>query len=139
VGLFDFFGRRRQRESAVPDAPSTQVPPVGQPEQPQEVVGQRVADTSTTGGLDLSSLGGLAGLGEMVQQAAAQGNVEVDQSSQTIDLRGTDLREEMVEIMKRHGIDPDSGAVPGSQIDASSMPQMQAEMLEALKRHGLDV
>jgi septum formation topological specificity factor MinE len=48
------------------------------------------------------------------------------------------LREEIVEIMKRHGIDPDSASVQGAQINAASMPGMQAEMLEALKRHGID-
>jgi hypothetical protein len=40
--------------------------------------------------------------------------------------------------MKRHGIDPDSGAVQAGRVDASAMPAMQAEMLEALKRHGID-
>jgi septum formation topological specificity factor MinE len=154
VGLFDFFKRRRDRESAVP-SPSPQVSPLSsQGDQP--VVGQQFSAppaAGTSGGFDVSSLGGLAGLADAMKQAAAQGNVT--QSSQTsptthaafaakaahpeaLDLRGTGLREEIVEIMKRHGIDPDSGAMQGAQVNAASMPAMQAEMLEALKRHGID-
>jgi protein-tyrosine-phosphatase len=139
VGLFDFFRRRRERESAIP-APSTQVSPLSS-EGDQPVVGQQFSAppaAGTPGGFDVSSLSGLAGLADAMEQAAAQGNTEVTQSSQTLDLRGTGLREEIVEIMKRHGIDPESGAVQGGQINAASMPAMQAEMLEALKRHGID-
>jgi hypothetical protein len=80
VGLFDFFKRRRDRESAIPTAPGAEAPAVESTE-PGEVVGER--------------------------------------------------------FPKRHGIDPDSaGVASGTQIDASSMPAMQAEMLEALRRHG---
>jgi protein-tyrosine-phosphatase len=139
VGLFDFFKRRRQRESAVP-SPSTQVSPLSsQGEEP--VVGQQFSAppaAGTPGGFDVSSLSGLANLADAMKQAAAQGDPQVTQSSQTLDLRGTGLREEIVEIMKRHGIDPDSGAMQGAQVNAASMPAMQAEMLEALKRHGID-
>jgi septum formation topological specificity factor MinE len=139
VGLFDFFRRRRERESAIP-SPSTQVKPLSsQGDEP--VVGQQFsspASAGAAGGFDVSSLSGLAGLADAMKQTAAQGNTQVPQSSQTLDLRGTGLREEIVEIMKRHGIDPDSGAVQGTQVNAASMPAMQAEMLEALKRHGID-
>jgi hypothetical protein len=138
MGLFDFFRGRRERESAIPP-PSSGVNPLStQVDQP--VVGQQFesAPTAAAGGFDVSSLSGLAGFAEAMKQAAAQGDAQVTQSSQTLDLRGTGLREEIVEIMKRHGIDPDSGAVQGGKIDAASMPAMQAEMLEALKRHGID-
>jgi septum formation topological specificity factor MinE len=156
VGLFDFFKRRRQRESAIP-SPSTEVSPLSsQGDEP--VVGQQFSSPPSAGAageLDVSSLSGLAGLADAMKQAAAQGNTQVTQSSptsptahaafaakaahqQSLDLRGTGLREEIVEIMKRHGIDPDSGALQGAQLNAASMPAMQAEMLEALKRHGID-
>jgi hypothetical protein len=139
VGLFDFFSRRRERESAIP-APSTQVNPLS-PEGDQPVVGQQFSSSPAArapDAIDVSSLGGLAGLADAMKQAASQGNAQVTQSSQTLDLRGTGLREEIVEIMKRHGIDPDSGATQGTQLNAASMPAMQAEMLDALKRHGID-
>jgi septum formation topological specificity factor MinE len=139
VGLFDFFKRRREREGAIP-SPSTQVNPLStQGDEP--VVGQQSSSPPSAGvggGFEVSTLGGLAGLADAMKQAAAQGNTQVTQSSQTLDLRGTGLREEIVEIMKRHGIDPDSGAVQGTQLNAASMPAMQVEMLEALKRHGID-
>lgn len=137
MGLFDFFKRRQERESAIPP-PSAEAGAAGaQADQP--VVGQQFSGQVTApSSIDVSSLGGLAGLAEAMKVAASQGNAEVTQSSQTLDLRGTGLREEIVEIMKRHGVDPESGAMQGTQFDASSMPAMQAEMLEALKRHGID-
>jgi septum formation topological specificity factor MinE len=143
VGLFDFFRRRRERESAIP-ASSEADSLGGAADLDQPTVGQQFsslpsgAANEVSSGLDVSSLGGLAGLAEAMKQAAAQGDVDVTESSQTLDLRGTGLREEIVEIMKRHGIDPDSGSVQGAQINAASVPGMQAEMLEALKRHGID-
>jgi hypothetical protein len=138
VGLFDFFSRRRRRESAIP-APSTAAQPLAQADQP--VAGQQFSPAPTAAGagaFDVSSLGGLAGLAETMQQAAARGDTKIVRSSQTLDLRGTGLREEIVEIMKRYGIDPDSDGMQGAQINAASMPAMQAEMLEALKCHGID-
>jgi protein-tyrosine-phosphatase len=143
VGIFDFFKRRRQRESAIP-APSETRSAGGAADPDQPVVGQQFSGAPAPGpigaggGIDVSSLGGLAGLAEAMKQAAAQGDAQVTQSSQTLDLRGTGLREEIVEIMKRHGIDPDSGSAQACKINAASMPAMQAEMLEALKRHGID-
>jgi hypothetical protein len=138
VGIFDLFRRRRQRESAIPESGSELSPaaPADQPVVGQQFSGQPAGGVDVSGGFDISSLGGLAGLAEAMKQAAAQGNVT--QSAQTLDLRGTGLREEIVEIMKRHGIDPESGAAQGSQVNAASLPGMQAEMLEALKRHGID-
>jgi septum formation topological specificity factor MinE len=141
VGLFDFFKRRRDRESAIP-APSTEViRPSAQVQADQPVVGQQFDSAPAAGaggGFDVSSLSGLAGLADAMKQAAAQRDAQVTQSSQTLDLRGTGLRDEIVEIMKRHGIDPESGAMQGAQFNAASMPAMQAEMLEVLKRHGID-
>jgi septum formation topological specificity factor MinE len=140
VGILDFFRRRRQRESAIPESGSELSPatPADQPVVGQQFSGQPAGGIDASGGFDVSSLSGLAGFAEAMKQAAAQGDAEVTQSSQTLDLRGTGLREEIVEIMKRHGIDPDSGSVQSAQINAASMPAMQAEMLEALKRHGID-
>jgi septum formation topological specificity factor MinE len=141
VGLFHFFKRRRHRESAIP-GPSAEVsPPSAQVQGDEPIVGQQFSGRPAAGtpaGFDVSSLSGLAKLADAMRQAAAHGSPQVTQSSQTLDLRGTGLREEIVEIMKRHGIDPDSGAVQGTQLNAASMPAMQAEMLEALKRHGID-
>jgi protein-tyrosine-phosphatase len=123
-------GVQLRSEHGSPGGPTGRRPAVHAP--------SAASDPGAAGGIDVSSLEGLAGLAETLKQAAQQGNVDVTQSSQTLDLRGTGLREEIVEIMKRHGIDPDSASVQGAQINAASMPGMQAEMLEALKRHGID-
>jgi hypothetical protein len=73
----------------------------------------------------------------MIQQAMAQGNVDVDQDApQTIDMRGSGLREEIIGIMQQHGLDPES--MSGQQVDASAMPAMQQQILEALGKHGID-
>jgi hypothetical protein len=79
----------------------------------------------------------LASLGPMIQQAMAQGNVNIEQDApQSIDMRGSGLREEIVGIMQQHGLDPDS--MSGQQVDASAMPAMQQQILEALGKHGID-
>jgi predicted deacylase len=62
----------------------------------------------------------------------------VTQSSRTIDATGaTGLREDMFEILRRHGIDPESGQAVS--IDASSMPGMAAEIQQALSTHGIQI
>jgi predicted deacylase len=99
MGLFDFFSRRSQKESAlsgaeVSDARSFSVTPA-----PQTVV------TPT---------------------------------SRTIDATGAvGLREDMFEILRRHGIDPESGQAVS--VDASSMPGMAAEIQQALSTHGIQI
>jgi hypothetical protein len=119
VGLFDFFKRRREHESALADLSDAV-------DEPSASIGEQAPVQPAVQSGDL---------GAMIQQAVQQGNVQ--QTSQTIDMRGSGLREEMIEIMKRHGIDPATGATSGP-IDAASLPGMQEEMLEALRRRGLD-
>lgn len=109
MGLFDFFRGRRERESAIPSAPPA-------PADPGDVIGQPLQG-SPASSFDLG-----------------------DAATGSIDLRGSgELREEIVAIMQRHGIDPESGATTGAQIDAGSIPGMQEEILAALSRHGLNV
>ena len=100
----------------------------------------------------LESMQSVAALGPMIQQAMAQGNVQQNpdgsieiqagdvniqqDAAQTIDMRGSALGDEIRDIMRQHGIDPDGGAT--GQIDASAMPAMQQQILEALGRHGID-
>jgi hypothetical protein len=138
VGLFDFFKRRRERESAIqPPTAATGTEPV---------VGQQVGG----GELDVSSLNvqGVAGmtesldmlaqLGPMIQKAIADGNVTIEQGqSQTIDMRGSGLREEILGIMSQHGIDP-ATASAGESIDAGDYGEMQNQILDALAKHGID-
>ena len=50
-------------------------------------------------------------------------------SSQTIDLRGTGKREEIKQVLREHGIDPDE---KGQTIDASQVPGLREALLKAL-------
>jgi hypothetical protein len=126
MGLFDFFKRRRERESAVPEAELDAM-------EQQPVVGQQVEGAQELpGGLDLSQLG------SMIQSAIEQGNVTIEQGpSQTIDMRGTGLREEILGIMQQHGINAD--AESGESINAGDYPDMQKQILEALSKHGVNI
>ena len=60
------------------------------------------------------------------------------QSAQTIDARNVGgLHDDMLEILKRHGIDPMSGQM--SAIDASDIPGLQEEIKSTLAGHGINV
>ena len=52
-------------------------------------------------------------------------------SSQTVDLRGTGKREEIQEVLREHGIDPDQ---KGQTIDASQVPGLRQALMKALFR-----
>ena len=127
MGLGDFFKRRAERESEIPPSPA-EAEPLGSFADPE---GQPVVGSQVGGGEPQFS----GSLSELAGFFAATGSVQIDQS-QTIDMRGTGLREEIFGIMREHGIDPESGT--SSQVDASTMPEMQAQILEALARHGID-
>ena len=132
MGLFDFFRRRRQRESALGQAEDEQgtfTTPEG-----QQIVGRQVSGSpGVTGGqVDLSQLG------SMIQSAIDQGDVTIEQGpSQTIDMRDTGLREEIFEIMRRHGLDPEGGA--SMNVNASDYGDMQRQIMEALSKHGVNI
>ena len=52
-------------------------------------------------------------------------------SSQTLDLRDTGKREEIQEVLREHGIDPDQ---KGQTIDASQVPGLRQALMKALFR-----
>ena len=52
-------------------------------------------------------------------------------SSQSIDLRGTGKREEIQEVLREHGIDPEQ---KGQTIDASKVPGLREALIKALFR-----
>jgi septum formation topological specificity factor MinE len=132
VGLFDFFRNRRQRESALPQAES-ELGTFAQP-QGQEVVGQQAGAAPGVSGdqVDLSQLGSI------IQSAIEHGNVTIDQGpSQTIDMRGTGLREEILGIMQQHGLNPEGGA--SMNVNAGDYGDMQKQIMEALSKHGVNI
>ena len=109
MGLFDFL--RRKDEKAIPEP--------GTPEFEATVKGSAIPDSQSVA------------MGE-----AGWTSTEIDQASQTIDLRGTDAREKIVETLRAHGIDPDE---QGQRIDATSVPGLQAAIFGALGEAGIQI
>ena len=134
MGLFgSFLERRRRRESAVPEGfeavstpPPADVEPVGQP----------FADVGQPVTLNLSAPADIGGLVGMIGTAIQSGQFQVQHTqSEVIDLRGSGLREEIMEAMRQSGVDPEAQG----EIDAAQYGDLQQRILEALSNHGVDV
>ena len=65
----------------------------------------------------------------------SQAQVE-HEGTHTIDLRGTDAREKLLDALRSHGIDPDE---PGQRIDASSVSGLQEAIFGALGEAGVSI
>jgi hypothetical protein len=139
VGLFDFFKRRRERESAIPASSPESLTrqlkgdgePIGQP------VSQAFPQASQQS-VDLTAATDLAGIMAMMQQAFESGNIQVTQGeSQVIDLRGSGLRDQIMGALEQHGIDPQ--AAQGAEIDADDVPGLQEQIMQALQDAGVDL
>ena len=138
MGLFDFL--RRKGETAIPEP--------GTPEFEAAVQGSAIQDeqsvsmgesgwTTTEGTADAQQIPDEAK--QVLQQLGidpSKADVDVEQSSQTIDLRGTGAREEVEKVLREHGIDPDE---KGQTIDASTKPGLQEAILGALFKGGVDI
>ena len=99
MGLFDFLRKNDQRA----------MPEPGTPEFEEMVAGSAIPDA-----LSVS-------MGEPGWTRPGW--------SQTLDLRGTGKREEIKEVLREHGIDPDQ---KGQTIDASQVPGLREALLKAL-------
>jgi hypothetical protein len=102
VGLFGFL--RKSDERAMPEP--------GTPEFDDAVEGTAIRDSQSVS------------MGE--PGWAKPGS---SQSSQTVDLRGSGKREELQEVLRQHGIDPDQ---KGQTIDASKVPGLRKALLGVL-------
>lgn len=139
MGLFSFFKRRADRESAIPQsqidevtgaAPKPAPAPVGQQ---FDTVGQQPINLSLgSGAVDV------AGVLGMIGKAMSSGNFQVQQGdSQVIDLRGSGLREEIMKAMQESGVDPD--AAEGQQVNAGDYTGLQEQIVKTLEAHGVDL
>jgi hypothetical protein len=134
MGLFGFL--RRKDERAMPDPDS--------PEFRQTVQGSALpgSEMPGSGEMSWSSVGDAASAEELGKRVAAQmgfdpDSVQVDQStSQTVDLRGTGAKEELLEVLRQHGIDPDQ---KGQRLDASTMPGLQEAIFKILRAGGVKI
>jgi hypothetical protein len=99
VGLFGFL--RKNDERAMPEP--------GTPEFEAMVTGSAIPDS----------------------QSVSMGEAGWTQpgGSETLDLRGTGKREEIQEVLREHGIDPDQ---KGQTIDASKVPGLREALIKAL-------
>ena len=79
--------------------------------------------------VDGSTLPGSAEMGE-------SGWSSVPAGTQSIDLRDTGAREEIVELLREKGVDPDA---KGQRIDASTVPGLREAILGILGRHGIQI
>lgn len=112
MGLFGFL--RGKDERAIPEP--------GTPEFEAAVAGTAIPD------------GQSVSMGES-GWASTSGGVE-QLPSQTVDLRGTEARGKVEDVLRKHGIDPDK---EGQTVDASTVPGLQQAILSALGMSGLKI
>jgi hypothetical protein len=115
MGLFDFLRRKDERA----------IPKPGTPEFDAAVSGSTLPDAE---GVELGSEG----------WTSATAKPDGLEPGKTIDLRGMlGLRKEVLEALRRRGIDPETGQQ--RQIDAASMPGLQEELMGILRSRGVQV
>jgi hypothetical protein len=128
MGLFDFLRRRDERA----------IPEPGTAEFEAAVAGSAIPDEAS---VEMGQ-SGWTSANDAAERALAQlgidpSRADVEHSeAQTIDLRGTDAREKVVDALRQHGIDPDK---PGQRIDASSVPGLQEAVFGALGEAGIQI
>ncbi len=138
MGLFDFLRRKDERAIPKPGSPEFEATVQGSaiPDEQSVSMGES-GWTSTEGSDDAQQIPDDAE--QVLEQLGidpSKANVEVEQSSKTIDLRGTGAREEVEKVLREHGIDPDE---KGQTIDASTKPGLQEAILGALFKRGVDI
>jgi hypothetical protein len=109
VGLFGFL--RKKDERAIPEP--------GTPEFDAVVQGTALPDSQSVS------------MGE-----PGWTKPQAEQSSQTVDLRGTGARGQVEEALREHGIDPEK---KDQTIDASTVPGLQEAIFGALGKAGIKI
>lgn len=107
MGLFDYFQRRRERESALGGLSMDGTAPmmtVGQsrPERGEWTLGPDVAGQSSTRRLDAPGLAELGKVGALILQASREGRIQIHEGTpKELDLAESGLREEILEALSR--------------------------------------
>lgn len=138
MGLFDFLRRKDERAIPEPGSPEFEATVQGSAIPDEQSVSMGASGWTSTGASDEAQRipDDAKQVLEQLGIDPSQANVEVEQSSQTIDLRGTGAREEVEKVLREHGIDPDE---KGQTIDASTKPGLQEAILGALFKGGVDI
>jgi hypothetical protein len=126
MGLFDFL--RSKDEKAIPDP--------GTPEFEAAVEGSAIPDSQSVSMGQTGWTKPDSAHKALEQLGIDPGNAQVEQSSQTIDLRGTGARDQIMDVLLQHGIDPDK---EGQTIDASTVPGLQEAIFSALGQAGVSI
>lgn len=127
MGLFDFL--RGKDERAIPEP--------GTPEFEAAVQGSAIPDSQSVE-MGASGWTSPSSADDALKQLGIDaGQAQVQQGgSQTLDLRGTGARENVEEVLREHGIDPDK---EGQTVDASTVPGLQKAIFAALGASGLKI
>ena len=147
MGMFNFFSRRRDRESAIPQSEADDI--VGKLEAQDTPVGQPIEGVGTPQPLgqlgvgQAMDMGSMLGMLGMIKQAYQSGNVQISHGEHVIDMRGTadgqELREQLIAAMQQAGLDPEQMPEGAQQVDASQYAGLQENLLDVLSQHGVDV
>ena len=138
MAIFDFFRRRRERESAIPGGlpESFEFPPDESPGLREEPVGRPFPQPGPQQ-INVTAPADLGSIFAMLQEAFQTGMPQISQTDdQVIDLSDY-LRERILDALRQHGIDPETTAA--SQIDAGAVPGLQDDILGALRDAGVDL
>jgi hypothetical protein len=126
VGLFGFL---KKDERAIPEP--------GTPEFDAAVQGSAIPDSQSVSMGDSGWTNPDSAHHALQQLGVDPGKVQVEEgSSQTIDLRGTGAREQVLKALREHGIDPDK---QGQTINAASIPGLQDSIFRALGQAGVQL
>jgi hypothetical protein len=115
VGLFGFL--RRKDEKAIPEP--------GTPEFDAAVQGSALPDSKSVSMGDEGWTNPDSAHEALQQLGVDPANAQVEQSSQTIDLRETGAREQIEQALRESGIDPDK---KGQTINAASVPGLREKI-----------
>jgi Short C-terminal domain len=122
MGLFGFL--RRKNERAIPEP--------GTPEFEAAVQGSALPASGTGQSTSMGQPGWTnpSSADEALRQLGIDpSKAQVEQTSQTVDLRGTETSRKIREALRAHGIDPDK---EGQTIDASGVPGLQQSIFSIL-------
>jgi hypothetical protein len=120
VGLFGFL--RKKDERAIPEP--------GTPEFDAAVQGSALPDSQSVSMGETGWTNPDSAHHALQQLGIDPGKAQVEQTSQTIDLRGSGARDQILEVLRQHGIDPDK---KGQTINATSVPGLQDALMAVLK------
>jgi hypothetical protein len=115
VGLFGFL--RRKDEQAIPQA--------GSPEFEAAVRGSALPDSKSVSMGEAGWTNPDSAHEALEQLGIDPSKAQVDQSSHTVDLRGTDARRQMEQALRESGIDPNE---KGQTINAASVPGLRQKV-----------